>query len=105
MIKFIICAVLMIMGLIIFTISIIGNFKYAQILNRMQVASVADTSGVLLILLSLIIYNGFDILGIKLILVVILLWLANPVGSHFVSKSEVVSDEEINEKSEVIKKW
>ena len=104
MIRLIISVILMSFGLIVFAVSAYGNLKYSDILNRMQVASVADTSGVLLVLLSLIVYNGFDILGIKLILVIILLWFANPVGSHYVSKTEVIVDEEIAKKVEVIKK-
>ncbi len=102
MINFIISAILMILGLIVLTISVIGNFKYSFVLNRMQVASVSDTLGAMFITLSIIVYTGLTVLGLKLILVIAFLWFANPVASHFLAKTEIISDEKITEKCEVV---
>ncbi len=102
MIRFVLSAIFMLIGLIVITISVYGNFKYSYILNRMQVASISDTLGAMFIILSLLLYTGLDILGIKLILVIAFLWFANPVASHFLARTEIVSDDEITDKVEVI---
>ncbi len=103
MIRFIFSAVFMILGLIICTIAVIGNFKYSHVLNRMQVAAIADTLGATFIIVSLIIANGLDILGLKLVLVLAFMWFVNPVSSHFLAKAEIITDEKITEKCEVKK--
>ncbi len=102
MIKFIISAILMLLGLATLTLSVYGNFKYSFVLNRMQVASISDTLGALFIISSIIVYTGFSTLGLKLMLVIAFLWFANPVASHFLAKTEIIVDEKIKEKCEVI---
>ncbi len=103
MIRFIFSAIFMLLGLAIFTIAVIGNFKYSHVLNRMQVSAIADTLGATFVVLSLIIANGFDILGIKLIMTIAFMWFVNPVSSHFLAKAEIISDDKISEKCEVRK--
>ncbi len=102
MIRFLISASFMILGLLVFTISVFGNFKYAYVLNRMHIASVSDTLGVLFVILSLLVANGFDILSLKLVLILGFLWFTNPVSSHFLSKTEIIQDDDIKEKAEVV---
>ncbi len=102
MISFIFSFIFMILGFFMLGVSIFGNFKYSFVLNRMQVASISDTLGALFIIIALVIYTGFSILGIKLILVLTFMWFANPVASHFLAKSEIISDDKIQEKCEVV---
>ncbi len=102
MIRFLFSAIFMISGLVIFTTSVVGNFRCGYILNRMQAASISDTFGAMLIIISLIIANGFDITSLKLLLVMLFLWFANPVASHFLARTEIISDEKITEKCEVV---
>ncbi len=102
MIRFVLSAVFMVAGLIVFTASVVGNFRFSYILNRMQASSLCDTLGTLLIIISLVIANGFDVTSLKLGLMVLFLWFANPVSSHFLAKTEIISDETIKEKLEVV---
>ncbi len=102
MIRFVFSALFMIAGLAMFTTSVVGNFRFSYILNRMQSSSLCDTFGTLLIVISLIIRNGWDITTAKLILMVAFLWFANPVSAHFLAKTEVISDDDIKEKCEVV---
>ena len=101
MISFIFSAVFMICGLIVLTAAV-SNFRFNYILNRMQASSISDTLGAFLIIMSIIIANGFDGVSLKLILVIAFLWFANPVASHFLAKTEIISDEDISKKCEVV---
>ncbi len=102
MIRLIISAVLMILGLVVFTTSIVGNFRFAYVLNRMQASSLSDTLGAMLIILSLIVASGLTLTSLKLVLMIAFLWFANPVAGHFLAKTEIISDEKIKEKCEVV---
>ncbi len=102
MIRFVLFTICMFLGMALFTASVVGNYRYGYVLNRMQAGSISDTLGAMLIIIALIIANGFDITALKLILVILFLWFANPVASHFLAKTEIISDEDIREKCEVV---
>ncbi len=101
-VRFIITALLMITGIFMLTVSLIGNFRFSFILNRMQVGALTDTIGAVLIIAGIIVGNGLNILTIKLMLVVLFLWFANPVSSHFLAKTEIIANDDITDEVEVV---
>lgn len=102
MIKIIFSAFFMILGVIVFIISAIGNFRFAFILNRMQTSANADTLATSCILIGLIIFQGFTALSLKLLIMLLFLWFANPVASHFLAKTEIIVNENIKDECEVV---
>ena len=102
MIRFIISAVLMLLGLFVLFTAMIGNFRFGYVLNRMQVGATADTLGAFFIISSLLIASGFNATSAKLIIMVLFLWFANPVSSHFLAKTEIITNEKIMEEREVV---
>ncbi len=102
MIRLIIAALLILSGVFIFLVSAIGNFRFAFILNRMQVSANADTLATSAVLAGLIVANGMDILSAKLIIMMLFMWFANPVASHFLAKTEAIVNENIAEECEVV---
>ena len=102
MIRFIISSIFMLVGLAIIFVTLIGNFRFGFVLNRMQVGAVADTFGALFVVIALVIAKGFDIITLKLVMTIIFMWFANPVASHFLAKTEIISNEKIMEECEVI---
>lgn len=102
MIRFIFAMLFIVSGLIVLTTSAIGNYRFSYVLNRMQVSSVSDTLGAMFIIIGLIIINGFNMISLKLVLMICFLWLANPVASHFLAKTEVISNDDITKECEVV---
>lgn len=102
MIRFLLSAFIMLLGLLSFTTAAIGNYRFSYILNRMQASSISDTLGSALVIISLIIAKGIDITSAKLLLLVLFLWFANPVAAHFLAKTEIIVDENIKEQCEVV---
>lgn len=102
MIKFIISAILMILGLFVLFTAMVGNFRFGYVLNRMHVGATADTLAAFFIISSLIVASGFNAISVKLILMVGFLWFANPVASHFLAKTEIITNENITEELEVV---
>lgn len=101
-IRFIIAAAFILGGLIIIAIALFGVFRFNYILNRMHIAAACDTLGLLMMLIGMVILGGFSFLSLKLALIIVFLWLANPVCSHLICKVEVGTNEKIDEECEVI---
>ena len=103
MIRTIISVLLILAGLNVIITALIGNFRFSYVLNRMQVAATADTLGAILILLGLIVKIGFSIITLKLVIMIILFWIASPVASHFLARTEAISNENILDECEVVR--
>ena len=104
MIRFIIAAIFIIAGVIIISSAMVGNFRFGYVLNRMQVGATADTLGTMLVILGLIIISGINTISLKLIVMILFMWIANPVQSHFLARTEIISNEKITEECEVVNK-
>ena len=102
MIRFIISAALMLMGLFVILTAMVGNYRFGYVLNRMHVGATADTLAAFFIISSLIIANGFNAISVKLLLMLAFLWFANPVASHFLAKTEIITNENITKEREVV---
>ena len=93
-IRFIIGAVLLLLGLAIFTFEMIGVFRFRYVLNRMHAAAMGDTLGIGFAILGLIVMSGLNLTSLKLFLVILFLWFSSPVSSHLIARLEVTTDEE-----------
>lgn len=89
-------------GLFIFGVATFGLFKFDYILNRVHVAAKCDTLASLLVITGIIIYSGFSFLSLKLILVIVFLWITNPVATHLVGQTEIITNKDIKKECEVI---
>ena len=103
MIRFIISAVLLLLGVFTMFSALVGNYRFGYVLNRMQVGATADTLGALFIVSGLIVANGFDAITAKLIAMVAFMWFANPVSAHFLARTEIITNEKITEECEVVR--
>ena len=104
MIRLIIAVPFILAGIAVIISALIGNFKFGYVLNRMQIGATADTLGTMLIIIGLIVIKGFEILTVKLVIMILILWMANPVASHFLARTEIISNENIKEECEVCDK-
>lgn len=104
MIRLIIAVPFILAGIAVIISALIGNFKFGYVLNRMQIGATADTLGTMLIIIGLIVIKGFEILTVKLVIMILFLWMANPVASHFLARTEIISNENIKEECEVCDK-
>ena len=58
LIRFIVGAVFLLLGLLSFLIEVIGVFRFKYVLNRMHAAAIGDTLGIGCSMLGLMIING-----------------------------------------------
>ena len=102
--RFILCALLMLLGLVFEITAVEGVFRYRYVLNRMHAAAMGDTMGIFLMLLGLAVANGINMLSLKLLVLVGLFWMASPVASHLIGLLELVTNEELDREVSVWKR-
>ena len=100
--RLVISIILMFLGLAALVTTTIGIYRFNYVLNRIHVAAKCDTMGILLVLSSLIVMSGFTFFSLKLLLLIVFLWIANPVSSHLISYLEVETNPDIEKECEVI---
>ncbi|WP_020402389.1 monovalent cation/H(+) antiporter subunit G [Gracilimonas tropica] len=74
-------------GIFFLLIGSIGTIRLPDFYSRTHATSKSDTLGMMLVIIGLIIYEGFTIDGGKLILVLLFILLANPIGAHALARA------------------
>jgi len=96
LIRLIIGTAFLIAGLIVFAIEIYGIFHMKYVLNRLHSAAMGDTMGIFLVMTGLCFYSGLNFTTLKIILTVILFWIASPVASHMTALLESYTNERLS---------
>jgi multicomponent Na+:H+ antiporter subunit G len=100
-IQFLIGAGFITVGIITAGIATFGMYRFKYVLNRMHAAAMCDTLALASVMIGLMIIYGFCMATLKLLLIILLLWLASPVSSHLISRLEVTINEDLEEECEV----
>lgn len=101
MIRFVFAAAFLICGVLCMASAVIGMFRFKFVLNRMHTAATADTFGLLLCMIGLIIWQGFGFEALKMMIIIGFFWLSGPVSSHLIARMEVSTNEKLEEECEV----
>lgn len=95
-IRFIISALLTLAGLFVLISGVVGVFRFKYALSRIHAGALFDTLGILLMLLGVIVAEGFTIASLKMVLVIAILWLTSPVSSHLIGRLEITINDELD---------
>ena len=82
-------AALVFAGLFVILTGVLGAYRFHYVLNRMHAAALIDTLGLLLVTAGLIV-------------ILIFMWLASPVMSHMIARTEMMTYPHLEEECEVI---
>ena len=100
-IRFVITALFLFAGLFVLAVGLIGQFRFRYTLNRMHAASMGDSLGLLLIVIGLCVSCNDGWMILKMLLMVILLWVTSPTGSHLIARLEATTNEHLDHWMEV----
>lgn len=100
-VRFVVVALFLVASLGMAVISVAGVFKFRFILNRMHAAAICDSFALLLAMIGIAVAYGFSFANVKVLLIVLLVWVASPVSSHLISRLEVTTDKHLSEECEV----
>ena len=88
-------------GFIFMFLSALGILRFPDFLSRLHASSVGETVGIAFTCIGLIIFQGLDLVSAKIVLIIIAVMVANPVGTHLIGKSALRAGEaETAEKKE-----
>jgi multicomponent Na+:H+ antiporter subunit G len=84
-------AAFMAAGLFFFTAGTVGLLRLPDVYTRAHGSTKCDTLGALLCVIGLMLYNGWSLELVKLFLLMIFLWIANPTAAHLITKAALNS--------------
>lgn len=87
MIQNIVSAILLMAGMVFCLTTIIGMYRLPDFYSRCHSSGTSETMALLLICLGFIIYSGWNVLSIKLVLLFFIVCICNPIGSHVLTRA------------------
>jgi multicomponent Na+:H+ antiporter subunit G len=81
--------ILMVGGAFFLTVSCIGLLRLPDFYTRTHAVGKSETLGTILMLLGLIIYNGWAIISLKILLILLFVGIANPTATHAVLRAAI----------------
>ena len=102
MFRLILSALFIFAGVNVIITALVGNFRFGYVLNRMQVGATADTMGAILVLIGLVIKTGLNMISLKLFVMILFFFVASPVCSHFLARTEAIANEDILDECVVV---
>jgi len=79
--------ILLFLGFFFILIAAVGVLRLPDFYTRLHASGKSETLGMLLSFLGLALYEGFSLTSVKLIFIVVFILLANPTGTHVISRA------------------
>ncbi len=83
----ILSAVLIFVGALAILVGLLGVFRMPDFFTRLHAASIIDTMGTMMIIAGLILYSGFNLVSVKLLLIMVFILITTPAAAHALAKS------------------
>lgn len=77
-------------GCFFMVVAAIGVVRLPDFFTRLHACGKADTLGQILIFFGLMIYEGFNLITIKMIFIVVFILVANPTATHAAAKAAFI---------------
>ncbi|MBU3092223.1 monovalent cation/H(+) antiporter subunit G [Clostridium sp. CM028] len=83
-----IVAIFLFGGLFFFMVGTLGIIRFPDVFTRAHSAAKCDTLGAILCLSALVVLNGLNMVSLKIVLIIVFVWIANPTATHLIAKAE-----------------
>jgi multicomponent Na+:H+ antiporter subunit G len=83
---------LLLAGFFFHALAALGVIRLPDFYTRLHAVSKAETLGVVLTMSALVLWAGPSLLAVKLILVAVFLFLANPTSTHAIARAALRTD-------------
>ena len=75
------------LGVFFSAVSVIGTIKQKDFLSYLQITGIGSGAGIVLCCIGLLIYEGFSMVGFKIVFIGLMLLLTGPIGTHAIAKA------------------
>lgn len=99
--RLILMGILLFGGLFFFMVGTVGILRFPDVFTRAHSAAKCDTLGAVLCLLALIVFNGFNVISLKILLIVVFVWITNPTATHLIAKAEYSRQASMEDRKDV----
>ena len=82
-------AVILSIGLFFMAVTAVGLLRLPDFFTRVHAVSKSETLGIALVLIGLALHEGTTLVSLKLLLVLIFVGFANPVGAHVLTRAAI----------------
>ncbi len=82
-------AVILSIGLFFMAVTAVGLLRLPDFFTRVHAVSKSETLGIALVLIGLTLHEGTTLVSLKLLLVLIFVGFANPVGAHVLTRAAI----------------
>jgi multicomponent Na+:H+ antiporter subunit G len=89
--QLIIALLLIVSGSFLLFIGSVGIIRLPDFYARIHTTGKVDTFGIMMVLTGLAVYEGFTLTAAKLLLAVLFVSMANPIGTHALAKAAMRS--------------
>jgi len=94
-IKMAVAIVFMSVGAFFMLTGSIGLIRFPDVYTRMHATGKCDTLGEVLILAGLIIYQGIDLISVKLLFIMAFVLITSPIATHAIFKAALTNGYEM----------
>lgn len=85
--------VLIVLGLAFMVITALGMIRLPDFFSRVHAVSKSETLGIALVLLGLMFHEGVTMVSLKILLILVFVVIANPVGAHLLTRAALRTGE------------
>lgn len=89
-IQAIITGIFLALGCFLIVVASIGVVRFPDFYSRMHPAGKTDTIGQATVLIGLIIYEGFTLTSVKLLIIILAVFVVNPTATHALANAAYV---------------
>ena len=90
-VKTVLVALFLALGCFFIFVAAVGLVRFPDFYTRMHPAGKGDTLGQAMVLVGLIIHEGFSLVSMKLVLILLFIFLANPTATHAIAKAAYIA--------------
>ena len=89
--------IIIIAGILLMSFGVIGIFKFKNFYPRILVTAKIDIVGMLTLIIGLVIKHGFGYFSLKLLLLLGITMILNPLAAHMLARSAFLSGYELSD--------
>ncbi|MCL2045115.1 MAG: monovalent cation/H(+) antiporter subunit G [Oscillospiraceae bacterium] len=93
----IVANIIIIAGLVFMLFGVVGLFRFKEFYPRILVSAKIDTVGAITLIIGLMIKHGWSFFTLKLLVIMVLLLVLNPLSGHIIARSAYASDSKMSD--------
>jgi multicomponent Na+:H+ antiporter subunit G len=89
--------VLIVIGLVFIFFGVYGILRFKNFYSRILITSKVDTVGFITLMIGIIIKAGMSFFSLKVLFIIILAIITNPISTHAIARSAYISGYRVND--------